>query len=178
MKHLIQIIPATLEHYPIIQNMARFYVYDLSRTCGYISQNWAIPSNGLYESSDFKIYLEDPTRKAFLVKVAKELAGFVLLNQAGTNSTIHWNVGEFFVLAKFQRQGIGQQLAHQIWNIYPGIWEVAVLPKNKPAIAFWRQTIDVYVSGKYSSEIKMVDYDQYQPERLIFTFVSPPKSNC
>ena len=53
------IIPATIADYPIIQNMARFYVYDLSRECGPISSEWAMPANGLYECFDFKIYFED-----------------------------------------------------------------------------------------------------------------------
>ena len=50
----VHILSATLADYPTIQNMARFYVYDLSRECGLISEDWAIPSDGLYESFDFR----------------------------------------------------------------------------------------------------------------------------
>jgi hypothetical protein len=49
MKNNIEIIPATIKDYPAIQNMARFYVYDLSRSCGFISNEWNIPADGLYE---------------------------------------------------------------------------------------------------------------------------------
>ena len=41
----INIIPATLADYPIIQNMARFYVSDMSRYCGFISSDRACPEN-------------------------------------------------------------------------------------------------------------------------------------
>ena len=109
--------------YPIIQNMARFYVYDMSRYCGFISEDWACPKDGLYESFDFKTYFEDPTRKAFLVYVEKELAGFVLLNQVGISKATEWNMGEFFILAKFQGKGIACQVAEQLWKTHPGHWK-------------------------------------------------------
>lgn len=97
----VDLIPATFKDYPIIQNMARFYVYDLSRECGFISKVWALPTDGLYESFDFKDYFEDSSRKAFLIKVKDELAGFVLLNKAITSFRVGWNMAEFFILARF-----------------------------------------------------------------------------
>jgi predicted acetyltransferase len=132
----ISIIKATMDDYPCIQNMARFYVYDLSRECGSISSDWAIPEDGLYESFDFKNYFIDPSRKAFLVKVYDEIAGFVLLNQETENSTTNWNMGEFFIIAKFQGGGIATRVAQEIWNMHPSKWEVSVIPNNKSALKF------------------------------------------
>jgi hypothetical protein len=45
---------ATIDDYETIQNMARFYAYDMSRECGFIAEEWSFPKNGLYESHDFK----------------------------------------------------------------------------------------------------------------------------
>lgn len=165
----VQFIVATPIDYPVIQNMARFYVYDLSRECGFLSEDWAIPSHGLYESFDFKNYFEDSSRKVFLVKVNQELAGFVLINQVGTSLETDWNMGEFFILAKFQGMGIGKHIAHQIWNMYPGLWEVSIIPENKKALAFWRRAISQFTDDNYKEEIKVVDYDVAQPKRFIFT---------
>jgi predicted acetyltransferase len=165
-----QLIPATLADYPVIQNMARFYVYDLSRDCGFISKDWALPSDGLYESSDFKHYFEDSTRQAFLVKVEDELAGFVLLNQAHVNPKTERNIGEFFILAKFQGKGIGRKVANQLWETYPQRWEVSVIPENKKSLSFWRQAISDFTKGQYSEEVKRIDYDLHQPNRIIFSF--------
>lgn len=170
LQSMINIIPATLKDYPTILNMARFYVYDLSRECGFISKEWALPPDGLYESFDFKNYFEDPSRKAFLIKVNNELAGFVLLNKAVTLPLTEWNMGEFFILAKFQGKGIGQQVAHQIWEMHPGLWEVSIIPENKSALAFWRKAILTFTSGKYTEEIKTIDYDKDQPKRFIISF--------
>lgn len=167
---LAQLIPATLADHTTVQNMARFYVYDMSRYCGFISDEWAIPADGLYESYDFKSYFEDSSRKAFLVKVDDELAGFVLLKTAGILPETEWYMGEFFILAKFQGKGIGGQVASQIWNMHPGFWEVLVIPENKSALAFWRKTIAGFTNGGFKEEIKTVDFDRDQPKRYIFSF--------
>lgn len=166
----ISIIKATMDDYPCIQNMARFYVYDLSRACGSISSDWAIPENGLYECIDFKNYFEDPSRKAFLVKVYDEIAGFVLLNQATEDATNTWNMGEFFIVAKFQGHGIANQVAKEIWNMHPGKWEVSVIPNNKSALKFWKKAINESTCGTFNKKIKDVTYDEHCPRRIIFEF--------
>lgn len=166
----LQLSPATLNDYPTIQNMARFYVYDLSRECGFISQDWALPSDGLFESFDFKNYFEEPTRRTFLIKVNEELAGFVLLNQVCTAPETLWNMGEFFIIAKFQSKGIGHKVAFQIWDQFPGKWEVSVIPENKSALKFWQRTIADYTGGQYQELRKTIDYDKDQPQRIIFMF--------
>ncbi|MBK2005408.1 GNAT family N-acetyltransferase [Francisella noatunensis subsp. orientalis] len=164
------IIQATMGDYPRIQNMARFYVYDLSRDCGSISSDWAIPEDGLYESFDFKNYFEEPSRKAYLVKVYDEIAGFVLLNQATENSTSTWNMGEFFIIAKFQGAGIATRVAKQVWNMHTGRWEVSVIPNNQSALKFWEKSISEFTYGAFNRKIKEVTYDEHCPRRIIFEF--------
>ena len=156
--------------YPAIQNMARFYAYDMSRYCGFISNEWAFPKDGLYESHDFKKYFEEPDRKACLVKIDDELAGFVLLNKIGTLQDTEWNMGEFFVLAKFQGKGIAKQVAYLIWQEFNGKWEISVIPENLKGLAFWRKTISNFTNGHYKEETKSVDYDKDQPNRYILSF--------
>ncbi|HFD0801799.1 TPA: GNAT family N-acetyltransferase, partial [Legionella pneumophila] len=168
----LKIETATLDDYPIIQNMARFYVYELSRDCGFISEDWALPPDGLYESFDFKKYFEEPTRKAFLIKVGNELAGFALLNQEGIYPDTMWNMGEFFITAKFQGKGLGFLVSSELWNMHPGLWEISVIPENKPALNFWRKTIAKITMGNFQEEIKTVNYDPHQPQRVIFRFDS------
>lgn len=169
-KSQIKIVTATLTDYPIIQNMARFYVYDLSRYCGFISSDWAMPEDGLYKSFDFQKYFEEHSHKSYLIKVGGELAGFVLLNQAGTNPKTNWNMGEFFIIARFQGKGIGKQVAQQIFDMYIGNWEVSVIPENKSALGFWEKTVSAYNKGNFEREIKTISYDEHQPHRVIFSF--------
>lgn len=152
----------------MIQNMARFYVYDLSRECGFISSDWALPPDGLYESFDFKDYFQDADKRAFLIRVDQEIAGFVLINQSGLFAETTWNMGEFFVLAKFQNKGIGMQIATHVWNMHSGQWEVSVIPENKNAANFWRRVISEYSCGAYAESLQHVDYDSDQPLRIVF----------
>ena len=166
----VSIIKATMDDYPCIQNMARFYVYDISRECGSISSDWAIPENGLYESFDFKNYFEEPSRKAYLVKVYDEIAGFVLLNQATEDATKTWSMGEFFIIAKFQGAEIATRVAKEIWNMHPGMWEVSVIPNNKSALKFWEKSISEFTYGAFNKQIKEVTYDEHCPRRIIFEF--------
>lgn len=171
-KRSIVIIEATIKEYPLIQNMARFYVYDLSKECGHISSEWALPANGLYESSDFKSYFEDNLCRAYLIKVDDEIAGFVLLNHATTDRKNEWNMGEFFILGKFQGLGIGAQVAKKIWQLHLGNWEVSVIPENKSALKFWQNAIASYTNDNFIKETKLIDFDKEQPKRVIFSFQS------
>lgn len=168
----LKVETATLDDYPTIQNMARFYVYELSRDCGFISDDWALPSDGLYESFDFKKYFEEPTRKAFLIKVGNELAGFALLNHEGVYPYTAWNMGEFFITAKFQGKGLGYLVSSELWKMHPGLWEVSVTPENKRGLSFWRKTISKITMGNFQEEIKTINYDPHQPQRVIFRFDS------
>lgn len=169
--HVIQIIPANLPDYPTIQNMARFYVYDISRYCGFISKEWALPQDGLYECFDLRKYFVDTDKKAYLVKLEdSELVGFVLLDKQSTSGNIDYNIGEFFVLVKFQGQGIASEIAKRIWTMHPGKWEVSVIPENLPALAFWRKAIAAITNGNYLEEIKTIEYDKDQPKRIILNF--------
>jgi predicted acetyltransferase/RimJ/RimL family protein N-acetyltransferase len=166
----ISIINATLDDYPCIQNMARFYVYDISRECGSISSDWAIPENGLYECFDFKNYFTDPSRKAYLIKVYDEMAGFVLLDNEVKDPRNTINMGEFFIIAKFQGVGIATRVAKEIWNMHPGRWEVSVIPNNKSALKFWEKSISEFTYGAFNKQIKEVAHDEYCPRRIIFEF--------
>lgn len=129
-----------------------------------------MPADGLYESFDFKDYFQDSDKRAFLIKVDQETAGFVLLNQSGLFSETTWNMGEFFVLAKFQNKGVGAVAATQVWDMHPGKWEVSVIPENKNAAKFWRRVISNYSSGMFLESIQHVEYDPDQPQRIVFQF--------
>jgi len=126
----------------------------------------------LFESFDFKIYFEDNSRKAYLIKVYDEVAGFVLINKVVTSKDSEWNVGEFFVLGKFQGHGIGRDVAKKVWGLHPGKWEVSVIPENISAQKFWESVIYNFTRDVFDKETKSIDFDKDQPKRIIFKFDS------
>jgi predicted acetyltransferase len=145
----IQLVPATIADYPIIQNMARFYVYDRTAYMG-----WECPESGLFECIDFKHYFENPEEKAFLIRVSGEIAGFVLLDKMHLLELIDWNMGEFFVLAKFQGKGIASIVVQEILKEHLGKWSIAVMSENIKAVKFWRKIISKATHGKYREVFK------------------------
>ncbi len=166
------LIPATLADYPTIQNMARFYVYDRTAYMG-----WECPENGLFECIDFKHYFENPNEKAFLVRVSNEIAGFVLLDKMHLLGPIDWNMGEFFVLAKFQGKGIASAVVKQIFKEHPGKWSIAVMPENIKAVKFWRKITSDFSKGEYTeifkTEEELKTAENPEPYAMtIFTFDS------
>jgi predicted acetyltransferase len=146
---------AKLSDYPTIQNMGRFYVYDMSRYCGHLP-GWECPGDGLFENYDVKKYFVEPNNFAFFIKVGKEIAGFALINKIGSSTDVDWNMGEFFVLAKFQASGIGRNIAEEFFDRFSGTWEVATIPENTRALRFWRKVVGQYAKGVFTEEQKVI----------------------
>lgn len=154
----IHLIPATLDDYPTVQNMARFYIYDRTPF-----MHWECPEDGLYECIDFKYYFDHSDNRTYLIRVKQELAGFVLLDHYQFTEPVDWNRGEFFVVAKFQGKNVAQEVMRQIFNIYKGKWSIAVMPENIRAAKFWRKTVNKHCDNHYTEiletaqELKTLD---------------------
>jgi len=56
-------------------------------------------------------------------------------------------MGQFFVMKKYRRLGVGTLGARFIFDQCRGRWEVGQMPLNRPAQAFWRRAIGDYTNG-------------------------------
>lgn len=195
----IQILDATEQDFPIVQNLVRFYVYDMSETMG-----WPCPENGLYGGcDDLPEYwwtsstpeeLESITQKLtitipynmhfdrwpagyqghpFMVRVDDELAGFAMIKQMGANDEADYDMGEFFIVRKFRRKGVGRTVAYYLFNRFPGIWQVRQMIAHKPAQAFWRQIITDYSGNQVQESIQHIK--KYDLDMIVQQFSSPRK---
>lgn len=166
----IQLIPADLADYPVIQNLGRFYVYDMSEYMGG-EPGWEIPEDGLYECIDLKKYWNDKSSYPFLVRYQNEIAGFAIIDKKGSDSSIDFNMAQFFVLRKFKNKGIARAVAYQCFNAFPGTWEIMVMPGNEGAYRFWRSIIKKYTNNDFLEYTK--DILHFNSSRKnIFKFVS------
>ncbi|AHE65830.1 hypothetical protein [Legionella oakridgensis] len=95
------------------------------------------------------------------------MAGFALLNQKGLYPDTAWNMGEFFITARFQGKDLGYLAASELWKMHPELWEVSMIPENKQALVFWRKTISSVTVGNYQEEIKTINYDPHQPHWVL-----------
>ena len=148
------VTPASDIDYPIIANLARFYIYDMSEFTG-----WNFPPDGLFDAEDrFANYWGKPGRHAwpstwrgfpFLIRVDGHPAGFALVKRISENP-LTFDMGEFFIARRHRRQGIGQRVAAALFDRFPGRWEVREMPANQPAQAFWRRIISGYTAGAFT----------------------------
>lgn len=189
----IQILNATEKDFPVAQNLVRFYVYDMSKSMG-----WPCPEDGLYggcddlpeywwpsstpeqlEKINQQLAISIPYNlhfdrwpfgyrgHPFMVRVDDELAGFALIKQMDTN---HFDMGEFFIVHKFRRKGVGTSVAHYLFEQFPGSWHVRQMMAHKPAQMFWRRVISDYTGGEYRESKQLIK--EYGIEMLVQQFTS------
>ena len=157
---IVELKKASIEEKPIIQNLARFYVYDLSEY-----QKRKCPENGLFEDEDYIRYWEEDGFTPYLIKFENELAGFALVDRGGSSEKVDHQMGEFFILRKFRGEGIAAQAAQTIFKRFPGNWEVMALSNNLPAIRFWDKCISDSTNGLYAKSSEFHD-----TEMVVFRF--------
>ena len=127
-----------------------------------------VDAHGWYGYGYLDHYWTEPKRHPFFIKVDAKLAGFVLVNDycyvlKDTKATA---IAEFFVMRKYRRQGIGQTVAHQIFDRFPGKWEVIQCGANAPSIVFWEKVIGEYTNGAF--EKHPVTTEDWEGQALIF----------
>ncbi len=159
----IQILDAQSNDMEVVRNLVRFYIYDMAEYTG-----WPAPETGLYGGVDnLETYWQEEDRHPFIVRVDGELAGFSLVNQHDGR----WHIGEFFIVRKFRRTGVGTHVAKSMFDRFRGDWCVMQLPPNKPAVGFWRRVIDDYTHGQF-------ECDEHTPsawgEMVSLTFCNNP----
>ena len=72
--------------------------------------------------------------------------------------------------------GVGRKVAVEIFNRFPGQWEVIQHGDNQPSMRFWQTVIQEYTHGKYRKEKAKTEY--WEGQALIFdnstNAVKPP----
>ncbi len=169
------LVKATVSDQPHIEHLWPFYVYDLTRYCGQ-KPGWQNPTDLLFKSDCVKDYFNDPKSQVFMLIVDEEIAGFVMVKKPDFLPGVDWFLSEFYITSKFQRNGIGHQVAIEIFNRLKGEWALGVLPENIAAYAFWKKTLIEYTNSHYSEahktkeELKTPAYpDPYPMNLFIFS---------
>jgi predicted acetyltransferase len=163
----LEFLSATRDHQPILANLLELYIHDFSEFLN------VVPGpDGRFGYPRLPLYWSDPSRHPFLVKVDGQWAGFALVKQGSevSDNADVWDIAEFFVLRGYRRQGIGTQIAKELWRRLPGPWEVRVMASNIPARGFWAAAIASF-TGKSIHPVRL----EKDGERWnVFSFASPP----
>lgn len=156
-----EIIKAGAEHEEALQNLLQFYIYDFSEFIdAYVEEN------GRFSEYPLSGYWTEEGLFPYIIKLDERYAGFVLV----TEDSQALSINEFFILKKYRREGLGKQVAKDIFGLHKGRWEIFQIEKNKPAQGFWRCVIDEYTNGDFTER-------EDEHKRVIQEFVSGTKQN-
>jgi predicted acetyltransferase len=117
--------------------LIQLYIYDLG------GARWDVERNGAFAPASWhRRFWRGRGRHLFVLRVRGRLAGFVLVrDRAHFAGRAAREIGEFFVLQKYRRQGVGTRAALAVFTRFPGRWELAELSWNVGAQRFWRRVI-------------------------------------
>ena len=94
-------------------------------------------------------YLRNPLLAAYLFLADGRYAGFGLVDPDVSLPENEFWMGQFFVLKRYRRLGLGAMGARHIFDQHRGRWEVGQMPGNDAARAFWRRVIGAYTGGRF-----------------------------
>jgi predicted acetyltransferase len=134
--------------FAVVRNLFALYIHDMSE---FISLDvddegrFAMPQSlaSYWEGSDA------PQRHPFLFRADGKLAGFALVRRIDADRATY-DIGEFFVLRRYRRSGLGRHVARGLFERFTGTWEVRELPSNTAAQTFWRRIIGDYTHGAFT----------------------------
>lgn len=146
-----ELVLASEEQKEAIGNLMQYYFYDFSEFV-----NIDVEENGQFKPY---MYLDDYWKEAnhrfpYLIVVDGKYAGFVLIRFIKSEERNYYSIAEFFIMKKYRRGGLGKAVAHRVFDMHRGEWEVFEIEPNKPAQAFWRKVISEHTNGNYTERIE------------------------
>ncbi len=138
----------------LVRRLMELYQYDFSEFDGQ-----DLDEHGCFGYGDLDYFWFEPTHAVFLVTVDEKLAGFVLIDNEVVVTDNERSVTEFFIMRKYRRQGVGKQVAIEVFRRLPAKWEVRVIEQNISALDFWRRVIAEYTQDKFQE--KWLDNDEW-----------------
>ncbi|WP_066185898.1 MULTISPECIES: GNAT family N-acetyltransferase [Gracilibacillus] len=139
----------------VLRQLMELYSYDFSEFTG-IDVNLY----GFYGYRYLDHYWTEAGRSPFFVLVDGKLAGFVLVNDHChiSKEDNARSIGEFFIMRKYRKTGVGSKAAALIFQQFTAHWEILVHPENQVADKFWQKMIEQYTDGNYLTK-KVVTED-------------------
>lgn len=145
----IEVIPAAAEQEPILANLLELYIHDFSELL-----ELKPGADGRFGYQQLSLYWKEAGRYPFLIRVDSHWAGFAFVRRGSQISDDEnvWDMAEFFILRGSRRLGVGRRAAYEVWQRFPGAWEVRVMNRNQRAMNFWRRATTEF-TGKMTEPI-------------------------
>jgi predicted acetyltransferase len=141
----VELTPVDVSEKEILRNLLEKYDYEFSQ---YDLRD--VNHLGLYGYDYLDHYWTEEKRWAFFIKVDGKLAGFAMVNNYRADETeIDYSLAEFFVMYKYRHRGVGKYAAFQVFDMFPGKWQLKRHPKNTNSVHFWNKVIHEYTRGNH-----------------------------
>ena len=75
-----------------------------------------------------------------------KLLGFAMINEYLQKFKEGHSIAEYLVIPKYRRNKIGKKIAFEIFDKFPGNWEVSPSYNSEKAYLFWKKTIEEYTN--------------------------------
>ncbi|ABF88390.1 conserved hypothetical protein [Myxococcus xanthus DK 1622] len=145
----MEILRATPSEHTLLRNLYPLYLHDLSE----FGVDYAMDEQGRWRPDFLPTWLiPAPEVHPLLLRWEGRVVGFAFVGQSPFSYMTpgrDFRMSEFFILRNERRIGLGRLAARAVFDLFPGIWELSQLPRNRPAIAFWRRVIDEYTGGAF-----------------------------
>jgi predicted acetyltransferase len=161
-QHTVELVKVAEEQKSVLRQLIELYEYDFSEF-----NDADVNQHGLYGYTYFDHYWTESKRSPYFIKVNGQYAGFVLVNDyCYILKEEARAIGEFFIMRKYRRRGIGQRAARLIFDTYHGPWEVLQHGNNEASKSFWLKAITDYTDGNY--EVCGVVTESWKGQGIIF----------
>jgi predicted acetyltransferase len=132
-----------------LTNVYPFYLHDLSEfDDGY----YRLDERGRWAPDHLPSWLDEPDDHPLILIESGERVGAALVNEAPSphvSAGANFRMAEFFVLRPYRGRGVGRRAVFALFDRFRGVWEISELPRNEPAIRFWRRVIGEYSAGRF-----------------------------
>lgn len=136
----------SVEEKPLLIRLMELYNYEFSAF-----SNDDVSEYGFYGYDHIDDYWNEAGRFPYLIRVDGKIAGFALICPH-----CHYRqekdarcIGEFFIMLKYRRIGIGTKVAAQLFDKHRGLWEICYWRNNYPAGQFWKKVVEEYTNNHY-----------------------------
>lgn len=165
----IELVPATQEQQPILANLLELYIHDFSEF-----HDVELGEDGRFGYPDLPLYWSKQDWYPFLIRIDGKLAGVVLVRKSSmvSGDDAVWDMAEFFILRGYRRRGIGSRAAQEIWQRFPGPWQIRVMQSNDAARQFWAHAVTAFAGAACTSSRFEKDGQIWH----LFSFVSQARS--
>jgi aminoglycoside 6'-N-acetyltransferase I len=175
----VEVIGPRIEDKPLIKNLFTFYRYDMMPLVEQGPGAW-VNQFGTIDGESSKTHEEavagndrdwaEPGKIIpLLIRWDERPAGLIYVTAPPyAHRSVNWRFNELFVLNKCRRHGVATQAVLAVLGRFRGKWEVAYLPKNLAAAAFWHKLVPQYTGGHYTEGL--VDMGPNEPSLPGFFF--------